>query len=314
LVKGHWPEREARPVPFPGGAAAIDGSTAYLLLDADPSRSLGSALAWAAKQGASDIHLLVDADAGVLARRAAELADPPTIWRVDDRSLVAAAPEPVALAEAPPDAPELAAILGNEGLEVIAEDGAIIGEVNGLEVARISRTAEGVELSAGVGRFDREASTLMHGHLAPADAVARVAKIVRAERRPGAEPHPLNQLVPERWLRARLVAEPELIGMAALHAAPSVPHRTSLRALGVACATGSRLDQTPVVVVCSVGIDLDLVPAAADARAHLDAGAELVLVLPERDDHPAIRALAARLRRPATIVTVPGDWRGPASP
>jgi hypothetical protein len=299
-------------VPFPGGAAVVDGSTAFLLLDADPSRSLGSALAWAAKQGASEVHLLVDAEAGVLARRAGELTDPPTVWRVEGRSLAAAAPEPVALAEAPPDAPELAAVLANEGLEVIAEDGAIIGEVNGLEVARIARTDDGVELSTGVGRFDREASTLMHGHLAPADAVARVAGIVRAERRPGAEPHPLNQLVPERWLRARLIADPALIGVAALHAEPSVPQRTSLRARGVACATGARLDGTPVVVVCSVGIDLDLVPAAADARAHLEPDAELVLVIPERDDHPAIRSLAARLKRPATVVTIPGDWKGTA--
>jgi hypothetical protein len=72
----------------------------------------------------------------------------------------------------------------------------------------------------------------------------------------------------------------------------------------VACATSDG-----VVVVCSVGVDLDLVPAAADARLALDPLAALVLVVPERDDHPVTRSLAERLTRPATIETISGDWR-----
>ncbi len=303
-MRERWPEASPRAAVFPGGAALVDGATAYLLLDEGPTRSLGAALAWADKQGAADVHLIADHGTGVLARRAAEFAPAPAVWRVDGRSLIEAVPEPVPLADPPPDAPELAAVLVDAGLEVVVEDGALIGEVNGLEVARVTRTDSGIELSTGVGRFDREASTLMHGHLAPSEAVDRVAEIVRAQRRPGAEPHPLNQLVPERWLRARLIAAPALIGVGELHAAPSVPHRMNLKDRGVACAVG---DGT--VVVCSVGIDLDLVPAGADARAHLDPDGALVLVVPERDDHPVTRFLASRLRRPATVVTIPGDWR-----
>jgi hypothetical protein len=64
-----------------------------------------------------------------------------------------------------------------------------------------------------------------------------------------------------------------------------------------------------VVVACSVGIDLDLVPSAADARLLLDPDAELLVVVPERDAHPVTRALAARLRHPATVVPLEGDWR-----
>jgi hypothetical protein len=59
-------------------------------------------------------------------------------------------------------------------------------------------------------------------------------------------------------------------------------------------------------VVCSAGIDLDLVPFAADARdAVAEAGARLLLAVPEGDDHPVTRELAARLAVPADVVPVP---------
>jgi len=41
----------------------------------------------------------------------------------------------------------------------------------------------------------------------------------------------------------------------------------------------------------------------------LDPGARLLLAVPERDDHPVTRALAAQLRSPAEVVAVSGDWR-----
>ena len=63
------------------------------------------------------------------------------------------------------------------------------------------------------------------------------------------------------------------------------------------------------MVACSVGVHLDLVPAAADARAGLSPDARLLLALPERDAHPVTEALAARLRSPAELVPIAGDWR-----
>jgi hypothetical protein len=51
------------------------------------------------------------------------------------------------------------------------------------------------------------------------------------------------------------------------------------------------------------------VPTAADAREAIDPSARLLLALPERDDHPGTRRLAARLRSPAEVAPVPGDWR-----
>ena len=74
-----------------------------------------------------------------------------------------------------------------------------------------------------------------------------------------------------------------------------------------------------MVLACTVGIALDLVPTAADARVTIDAQrpaadppSRLVLAVPARDDHPSIRQLAARLREPAEVVSVPGDWRAAA--
>ena len=53
---------------------------------------------------------------------------------------------------------------------------------------------------------------MMFADLSETDAVIRAADIVRGYRRPGASPHPLNQLVPERWLRWLIVQQPELVG------------------------------------------------------------------------------------------------------
>jgi hypothetical protein len=136
-----------------------------------------------------------------------------------------------------------------------------------------------------------------------------VVGIVREHRRPGAPRHPLNQLVPERWLRAVLCRDPGIVGLATLRPAPGVRPRTNLTERDTAIATGTAADGAPVVVACSVGIALDLVPTAADAREAIDPSARLLLVLPERDDHPGTRRLAARLRTPAEVVPVPGDWR-----
>jgi hypothetical protein len=202
------------------------------------------------------------------------------------------------------------------GLELVAEGGVLRGEINGLEVARIvtGESTAGVPLDApllevGVGKADRELTAMLHGALAPVEQLGRVVEIVRTHRRADAPPHPLNQLVPERWLRAVLVREPQLIGLVAVRPAEGAHARTNLRDRDIAVAAGEAADGRSVVLGCSVGVAPDLVPLAADARAALDPGAELVLAVPQRDDLPGIRRLAARLRTPATVAPVPDDWR-----
>ncbi|HMQ27317.1 MAG TPA: hypothetical protein PKA98_15100, partial [Acidimicrobiales bacterium] len=164
-------------------------------------------------------------------------------------------------------------------------------------------------LEVGVGRHDREAFAMIHGDLPTPDALMSVIDAVLAQRRPGASPHPLNRLAAERWLRALLVERPGLVGARSLRPVdPPVP-RDNVKDAAPAPTLGESEDGTTVVVVCSAGIDLDLVPGAADARSWHAPEARLVLVVPERDDHPVTRALAAALTVPAEIVTVAGDWR-----
>jgi hypothetical protein len=285
---------------FPGGAACSVDVRGFVLVETDTARSLGKAMAWARQQGLTELHVIVEDDAGVLARRAAQFADPPSVWWLNGTDLHATEPEPVLPAPRPAADPGLVALLEHSGLEVVHEHDHVAGELRGLEVARV----RGDRLEVGVGEADRELTAMLHGNLAPSDALERVVAIVQEHRRPDAPPHPLNQLVPERWLRWTLAQDPARLDLESLEPASSPRPRAGLRERDIACAVGP-----DAVVVCSVGVDLDLVPAAAEARLSLAPGARLLLVVPERDDHPATRALASRLHAPAEVVALSGDWR-----
>jgi hypothetical protein len=280
-------------------------------------------MVWADRHEIAELHVLALAPpagpagaAGVLARQAGEFAPAPSVWSLDPSGPTEAVAAAVPTRAEAPAPTELVDLLIDAGLEIVVEGGLVRGEINGLEVARIvsGQTTAGVpidtpQLEVGVGKADRELTALVHGEMAPVAQLARVVEIVRAQRRPGADRHPLNQLVPERWLRAVLCRRPDLVGLAALRPAEGARPRPNLSERDIAVARGETAGGDPVVVACAVGIALDLVPTAADARLALDAGASLVLAVPERDDHPGVRRLAARLRVPADVVPVPGDWR-----
>jgi hypothetical protein len=233
------------------------------------------------------------------------------VWEVSDRSVSEAAPAPAHQPVTPsPDALALVDLLAGAGTDIVIEHGVVMGEVAGLEVARIVVGAEGAHVEVGVGRHDREAFSLVHGDVPTAEALASVVESVRSHRRGGAPMHPLARLASERWLRASLVADPGVIGMRSLEPVESTIARGSVKDVTAAVAIGVDEGGAPVVVACSVGIDLDLVPAAADARASYAPGARLVLVLPSRDAHPVTRRLAAALSEPAEVVELTSDWRG----
>ncbi|HEY5876921.1 MAG TPA: hypothetical protein VIT64_16550 [Ilumatobacteraceae bacterium] len=307
-MREHASEGDVQPGSFSGGAALVHGSDAWVLLDDRPERGLGPALAWARQQGASGVHVLAEQATGVLARRAGEFAEPPTVWTVSGRSLaVAVADPPSASPPIDPELLDLAPLIKAAGATPVIEHGVLVGEVVGLEVCRAIRDADtgAVRLEVGVGAHDREAFLLMHGDVPTEVALTRVVSAVAEHRRPGADPHPLNRLGAERALRARLIADPALVELTELVAADPPVVRTNLKDPVPCVGIGRAGDGTPTVVVCSVGIDLDLVPFAADARLALlghDPDAGLVIAVPERDAHAVTRALAARLRRPAEIV------------
>jgi hypothetical protein len=263
-----------------------------------------------------ELHVVVDdLDAvGAVARRASTFAKAPQVWLVATRDLV---PAPVAAYPAPEFPPEgiesLIALLQESGADVAIEHGVVTGEWLGLEIARVVTTDEGPRLEVGVGRNDREAFQLLHGDVPRIDALRSVVEAARANRQVGTEGHPLTRLVPERWLRSRVLAEPAAVGAEFLEPIEPIAPRDSVKDVIPAAALGRDLAGNPLLVVCSVGVDLDVVPEAADLRLRHgvmdDAGARLVIVLPERDALPVTRALAAALAVPAEIHPIPGDWR-----
>lgn len=301
---------------FPGGATLCNGSDGWVLAEEQPQRALGRALAWSLREGTETLHLLVSASAGLAARRAAYFARPPQVWAVERDRLVPARAEPLVCApDLPVGAAPLAGLIRDAGADPVVEHGDLRGEVLGLQVARAARHAStngGWWLDVGVGRYDREATRLIHGEEGAAQALRRAVAEIRRHRRPGTPTHPANQLARERWLRAVLLQRPDLIGAGMLVAVDPPTPIQSVSAPAVAPALGEDSDGTPLLAVCSTGVDLELVPEAADARAlheSVTGGAlRLVLVVPAGDDHPVTGALAATLERPAEVRTVPRDW------
>jgi hypothetical protein len=305
LVRDHvGPEQPLFPGAIGGGAAVMRAGEAWVLADETPSRFLGPAMAWAGQQGATALHLLAESEAGQLARRAGRFKEPPTVWAVSGRELSLAAPSPLpAPASIDPRVIPLMEVITAAGATPVVEHGVLTGEVIGLEVCRaiVDPHVDVVRLEVGVGVHDREAFTLLHGDVPTPEALAKVVNVVRQHRLPRADPHPLNRLAPERALRARLVSEPGLVGLASLSEAPPPLARAGVEERWPAVAVGVDEAGRSTVVVCSHGIDLDLVPYATDACG---VGDRLIIALPRRDAHPITVMLAQRLREPAEVIGV----------
>jgi hypothetical protein len=324
LVRDHWSalktDKVWRPEPstLPGGAALRDAESgqAWVLIDDAIVSRFGAALAWAWRHGVGQLHVLVeaavpggpDSASGVMARRAAALADPPAVWDVRGRELTEAVPAEPAIDDCPSDVEAGAAyreLLVAHGAEPVFEHGVLRGEVLGLEVARVI----GGQLQVGVGRHDRLARAEMHPDQDLGRALDEAVRAVRARRRPGEASHPANTLARGRWLRSIICARPELVGARDLvPVAPPLPW-FDLPEAGAAPACGTFVDgNTPVVAVCSVGVDLDLIPTAADSRLIHSPDAQLLLVVPEGDDLAVTRGLAGSLAAPAQVHVVPRGW------
>ena len=288
---------------FNGGAAVVADRVAAVF--SDSTTGLGSAVDTATREGADELYFFCEHNDGVTARRAALFALPVSVIDPSgDLDVLEPAPAPAPTA-APAALGPAAARMRSAGLDTVWEQHALTGEWLGLEVARAVLTADGPVLEVGVGRHDRAANAEIYPE-GPTDAfLDQAVATVRELRRPGAPPHPANQLAPERWLRAVARRRPDLVGLGPLRDAPPPVERADLRERAVAPA----LAEGPAVVVFSVGVDPDLVPSAADARLALAPGAPLVIVVPEGDDHPLTRRLAAGLDEPAEVHTVAAGWR-----
>ena len=76
-----------------GGARSSPASR--VLLEDDPERGLGAALAWAHRQRVDELNVLADRGTGLLARRAGGFTTPIAVWHVEERTLLPAVAEPL---------------------------------------------------------------------------------------------------------------------------------------------------------------------------------------------------------------------------
>ena len=290
---------------FGNGAALMLDHVAWVLLDEQPERGLGAALAWAVRRNATELHVLASRATGLLARRAGGFGYPISVWHVEGRTLqpAVAEPLPVSPALATEHGEFLATIVEGGGLPLV-EHGVLTGEVQGLEVCRVITDphTQAVRLEVGVGAHDREAFQLLHGDRPTVEALADVVRAVGEHRRPGARRHPLNLLAQERALRARVIADPALVGATLVEAVePPVP-RTNVKD-AVPCVAAATIDGRLVALVCSSGVDIDVVPFAIDARSALGVD-ECLVVLPARDALDIQQRLAGLADPPITVVAV----------
>ena len=291
----------------PWGAALEHEGVWTALIEVSPARSFGQALVLAARNGAASLDVLIEGDAGAVARRAALFDPEPTVWAIEGTSLAAAQPSERAAIEPPQIAEHLAPLLDFEDIRLVAEHGWLTAECRGLEVARVHGEGADQRLEVGVGAYDQGAFAVMHPDLTPRESLAEVIAQVLTHRRRGAAPHPLNRLVRERWLRAELLDDPSSLGMASLEPVEPVDPRDGLRDVVAAPAIGTDLNGEQVLVMCSVGIDLDAVPSAVDL-AEMHAADRIVLILPQRDQHPLVQAIADQSKRPIAMLTADEPW------
>jgi len=302
LVSDHIGDDTAvEPAEFARGAAVCTDGVGWVLLDEQPERQLGAALAWAIRNPAVErLNVLTERASGLLARRAAGFTFPIDVWHVEGRHLFPAVAEPLVAPPAARDAHlALVDLIAAGGAVPIVEHGVVSGEVRGLEVCRVvDRPDVGeVALEVGVGAHDREAFAIIHGAVPTLDALAEVVRQVTAVRGVDVPHHPLNRLAGERLLRWRLEQDPSLVGAVSVSPAePPVPRLNVKDA--VPCTAEGVRDGEQIAVVCSTGVDLDLMVYTADVSTR---GRHTVVAVPRRDLVAVTRDLAALLTRPVEL-------------
>ena len=304
LARDNGAGGDLRRAAFALGAAVIDGSTGWVLLDERPQRGLGPALAWALRAGVDNLQILAEQGTGTIARRAAWFRVPIEVWHVDGRTLLPAIAEPLPeLPAAPPEHEQFRSLILAGGASPAVDHGVLVGEVRGLEVCRVVTDEHtGVtRLEVGLGKHDREAFQMLHGDVPAVEALAQVVAAVAPHRQHGADPHPLNRLGREQALRARLIDDPQLVGASLVEAAPLPIERPNLKD-PFPCIASAVIDGRPETLVVSAGVDLDIVTFATDARSAT--GKPTRIVVPARDLLPVQVEIAALLADPMPIVPV----------
>ncbi len=267
---------------------------------------LGTAVIWAAANNCTSTNLIVDEGAGELAHAATGFAQPaPVIWLATGRTIAKA--EPITpTVDAPPACAVLTAELSTAGLDIVADHGVWLGEINGLEVARVGMRDGECSIDIGVGAYDQFASAALSPDRNVAESLETVVSMVAPHRQASSTPHALGRIVRSRWLRAQLVRNPDVIGLDSLNPIPLLHERPGMNETQPAAALGTSADDI-ILVCCTVGLDLGIAETAAGLIA-LHQPDSLIVVLPPRDHHPRIVDAVASLAVPSRVETVEGEW------
>lgn len=290
---------------FALGAAFVTNHDVWILVDGDATRSLGPSLAWSSRFD-RHVHLLVERDSGIVARRASLFSLPVTVWHVDEKSLLPAVAEPhLPLVEAPDAHAALMHVITSAGADALVEHGVVVGEVRGLEMCRVvdDATTGVARLEVGMGANDREAFAMVHGDMPTEDAMRTVIDAVAKHREPGAMVHPFNQFGAERLHRWNALQDPASIGFASLTPANPPVKRTNLKDAVPCVATGTTVNGDEAVAVFVNGVDLDVVAFAADA-ADMHGCDRVVIAARSRDITDSLRRLAGACSITTVLVEI----------
>lgn len=304
LVRGHLgldADPEGTPETYGPGAVLVTNEAVWALVDGDATRCFGGALAWSLKHS-RPLHLLVERDSGLLARRAAQFDLPVSVWHVEGTTLLPAVAEPHSPVIDPSAAHlHFVDLIASSGADPVVEHGVVVGEVRGLEMCRVVDDAHtGVaRLEVGMGAHDREAFQMVHGDLPTEQALRQVIDAVLPHRSPGADPHPLNSFGAERMSRWTAIDDPGALGFASVVPADPPIVRTNLKDT-VPCVAIGESDDGRALLAFVHGIDLDIVPFAVDA-ADRHGASRVVVVSRACDVVGPIRSMAASARMPVSF-------------
>ena len=292
---------------FSLGAAGIVGTSGWVFVSSSPIRGLGPALLWMNKHNLREVNVVVESDAGVMARRASLFDLHIKVWTLVGNEIVAASASPIELHAVVPEHHFIfAQLIESSGATVVTEHGVLAGEVRGLEVCRVvddTNAENGSRLEIGVGSHDRQLFRMINGQSPTIENLTNVVQFVSKIRGDRMAHHPLNRLAQERYLRELLISNPQLIGADHLERAEPPVARTNLKD-ATPCVAIGRKSEADLVAVCSAIVDPDLVPFAADARLALRPDAELVLAVASNNVFPSMKVLANSLHHRASFAAV----------
>ena len=295
-------------VPFPGGAGIHDPSGSFIWLDDQPERLLGAAIALHLRKGTERLDVVIPdvhrEMAPVVARRIAQWNIAAEVFVLEGKTLVSVDPS---AAEAERgcefDVEDFRHVIAEAGAEVVIEHGVLTGEVAGLEVCRVV-FEDDWRLRVGVGSQDREAFHMLHGDAPALGSLLKVVEFVETYRQPSADPHPLNRLSPERWMRSTFLLTHRSANGSTTQMSGVLPRGSmsdAAPAFAVSEDGGNR-----VLYAFTTGTDLGAVVDAADHAewsAHETEVCEILIVVNGRNHLPVLDVVAQRSVRPMRIVS-----------